>query len=106
MEYNKGYNRRDDDSTNSILRIIKIESGEVQLRIHDWDTMEEMIVGFATLIGGGRSPNTRKALENLALAIEKDNQENPLPEWEERKQEEVRKNVLTLNKMKEEFHKE
>jgi len=29
MEYNKGYNRRDDDSTNCLLRLVKIGTGEV-----------------------------------------------------------------------------
>uniref|UniRef100_A0A6M3L1S0 Uncharacterized protein n=1 Tax=viral metagenome TaxID=1070528 RepID=A0A6M3L1S0_9ZZZZ len=32
---------------------------------------------FCTLTGGGQSPNTRKALQDLIEAMEKDNKENP-----------------------------
>jgi hypothetical protein len=97
MEYGKGYNRRDDDSANSTLRVIKIETGEVQLKIYDWNTGEEMHVGFTNLIGGGRSPNVLKAIENLALAIEKDNKEHPIVERDEVTQEQFYKNRLILN---------
>lgn len=100
MKYRKGYNRRDDDSTNCLLRLVKIETGEVQLIIHDWDTGEEMRVGFTNYIGGGRSPTVLRALEILALAIEKDNEENPLPEWEEVTPEKLMRNQLILNKLR------
>lgn len=80
MEYYKNYSRKDDDSSNNTLRINKIETGEIHLIIHDWETGEEVSVGFTNHIGGGRSPNTLKALEDLALAIEKDNGEYPIEE--------------------------
>ena len=105
MEYGRGYNRRDDDSTNCLVRLVKIETGEIQLIIHDWDTGEEMRVGFATYIGGGRSPNVLEALENLALAIEKDNKENPLPEWDEVTPEKFKKNILFLNQLRDDIQK-
>jgi hypothetical protein len=98
MEYHKNYARRDDDSTNSTLRAQKIETGEIQLKIYDWDTGEEMCVGFARPPDGGRSPNTLKALENLALAIEKDNKEHPIVERDEITLEKLYKNRLILNR--------
>lgn len=105
MEYHMGYNRRDDDSTNYFIRLVKIETGEIQVIIHDWDTGEEMRIGFANYIGGGRSPNTLKALKNLALAIEKDNEENPLPESEEVTPEKIEKNRLVLNQLRDDRDK-
>ena len=78
MERNKHYVRRDDDSKNKALVIQKIETGEVQLKIYNSDTGEEMRVGFAKPTVGGQSPNVLKALTNLALAIQKDNEENPI----------------------------
>ena len=105
MEYYKGYNRRDDDSSNCFVRLVKIETGEIQLIIHDWDTGEEMQVGYTNDIGGGRSPNVLKALENLALAVEKDNEENPLPERDEVTQEKFMKNRLILNQLRDDVHK-
>jgi len=105
MEYNKGYHRRDDDSTNCLLMLVKIDTGEIQLMIHDWDTAECMRIGFTNYIGGGRSPNVLKALENLALAIEKDNEKNPLPEWDEVTHEKLVENQLALNKLRSDIYK-
>ncbi len=59
-----------------------------------------MLVGFPNYIGGGHSPNILKALENLALAIEKDNKENPLKEMDEVTPEQFRKNRLVLNHLR------
>jgi hypothetical protein len=98
MKYHEHYIRRDDDSANSTLRVQKIETGEIQVRIYDWDTGEEMGVGFTNYIGGGRSPNVLKALENLAFAIEKDNKEHPITEHDLVTQEQFYKNRLTLNR--------
>jgi hypothetical protein len=81
MQYNEHYARRDDQSTSCFLELIKIGTGEIFLKIYDGETREEMLVGFTNFVGGGRSPETLKALEVLALAIEKDNQKYPLTLW-------------------------
>lgn len=101
MDYNKSYVRRDDQSTDCVLMLNKIETGEIFLRIHDFSTTEQMIVGFTNYIGGGRSPNVLKALENLAAAIEKDNKENSLEAYDKKFDfKEIEKNRLVINKLR------
>jgi len=100
MKYNENYERRDDDSTNSTLKVHKLETGEVRIEIYDWNTGECMGAGFADYVGGGRSPKVRHAAENLALAIEDENKEHPIEERHDVSQEQFFKNRLILNKQR------
>lgn len=78
------YERKDDNSTGKVLVLCASSLDDIELGILDFDAephMLKMTVTFTTVtIGGGHSPNVRKALKELADAIEKDNKVNPLPE--------------------------
>ena len=51
-----------------------------------WNDKGGADVEFCTSFGGGgKSPNTRKALIDLMVAIEKDNQETPGFDWWKRR---------------------
>lgn len=71
------------------LKVIISEDGDVYLRMHDWDGINEELrndegihastfpgIRVRTLIGGGRNPRTRQALLWLAQAIRLDNIDN------------------------------
>jgi hypothetical protein len=98
MKDNHNYERRDDDSRNSTLRVVRLETGEVKVGIYNWDNGEYAEVGFPEYyVGGGRSPKVRKALENLAQAIEEDNKEHPIEKWLDVGHKQFLHNQLILN---------
>ncbi len=98
MENGKHYIRGSEDDTWSSFGLYKIETGEIQLFIYDANTGEQMMIGITNRIGGGLSPNTHKALENLALAIDKDNEEHPMIVRDVATQEQISKNRFILNR--------
>ncbi|HPN55094.1 MAG TPA: hypothetical protein PLB52_04190 [Candidatus Moranbacteria bacterium] len=79
MEYDKIYERVGDYDPYVKLLISEDKIGDISVGIYDPNNKTEpiRIVKFAILPGGGRSMNTLHVLNDLALAIEKDNQENP-----------------------------
>jgi len=83
------YERKDDNSTGKVLVVCVSDLDDVELSILDFDAesyMSKTTVTFTTLTtGGGRSPNVRRALKDLADAIEKDNKEHPILEDFKRK---------------------
>jgi hypothetical protein len=97
METYEHYIRGDEDTTTCSLIIQQIETGERHLIIHDSATAEQMRVGFTNAIGGGCSPNTYKALKNLALAIKKDNEEHPMRVRDVVTPKQIKKNQFILN---------
>ncbi len=78
------YERKDDNSTGKVLVVCASSLDDIEVAILDFDAepyMSKTTVTFTTVTtGGGHSPNVRKALKELAEAIERDNEENPLPE--------------------------
>jgi len=79
MELGKIYERVGDYSPDIKLLVNEDKIGDISIGIYDPNNKNEpiRIVKFATLSGGGRSMNVLRTLTDLALAIEKDNQENP-----------------------------
>lgn len=86
METGKRYERTGDMSPDDKLVVVMQDDGDIQvkLRLHDRHGIEEFpavsqFVEFCTLSnGGGRSLRVREALQALAEAIEKDNEEWPI----------------------------
>ena len=78
IEINKRYVRTEDMSPDGTLTVIFQPDGDGVVSVCNekghWSTVEFCSPGS----GGGRSPNTLRALRELALAIEKDNQERPI----------------------------
>jgi len=82
------YERIEDMSPRSYLRVLMEEDGDMIItvvaikegpgRYRGLPDMDIASVQFCARAGGGRSPNVRKALQELALAIEKDNAERPI----------------------------
>ena len=76
------YERKDDNSTGKVLVVYADNLDDIELAILDFDAephMSKTTVTFTTLTtGGGHSPNVRRALKDLADAIEKDNKEHPI----------------------------
>ena len=76
------YQRRDDMSPHDKLSILIEPNGDAIVTIWEegkFGPRSFKTIGFCSLgAGGGKSPHTRKALFQLALAMEKDNQENPI----------------------------
>lgn len=83
------YERKDDNSPGKVLVLYLSELDDIELGILDFAAephMSKTTVTFTTVaFGGGHSPNVRKALKELADAIEKDNKERPLSENFKRK---------------------
>jgi hypothetical protein len=84
MEINKKYERHEDMSPDGMLAVMKQEDGDLILEIRKIDPVTRKFqwveVEFCAIgSGGGKSSHTRKALVALALAIEKDNEERPIP---------------------------
>lgn len=77
MPVNKFVARKEDMSPNGRLRLLKQDDGDVCVAvIEDNGTMAS--VEFCTPgMGGGKSSRTLVALNDLALAILADNQDNP-----------------------------
>lgn len=90
MEPRKIYERRDDMAQGK-LRLLMEEDGDIIIVLLGMNPntklYDKMIdIQFCTVgSGGGRSPETRKALRALAEAIEKDNMECPLLDPNEQK---------------------
>ena len=76
----KSVARYEDMSPTGKLIVQQQEDGDMIIGIvPDPDEPRHYVqtVEFCTLTGGGQSLNTRKALQDLMVAIEKDNQERP-----------------------------
>lgn len=77
--------RHEDMSPLGRLRVFQQDDGDMIIAIvpdPNANSWERGSVEFCTKAGGGRSPRTRKAIQDLMLAIEKDNAENPDPRAE------------------------
>lgn len=98
--YNEMLDRRDDDSTNCSIIMTVVPTGGIQLRIHDWDTYEEMMVCFRDYVSGGRSPHVLEAMRNLVVAVQKDNKEHPIERWEKTPAGKHEQRVLVINEMR------
>lgn len=76
--------RREDMSPDGWMQVGVQNDGDVVVSFQGRNCVGEPVLGcveFCALgAGGGRSPHTRVALEELLAAMEKDNQENPIPE--------------------------
>ena len=76
--------RYDDMSQKGHIRVGLDSDNDVYVSV--WDEDGGASVEFCTSFsGGGKSPNTRKALINLMIAIEKDNAETPNFDWWKRR---------------------
>ena len=71
------YSRRDDMSADGTLNLMMQRDGDIIVSIFHGGAREGYIEFCACGAGGGRSPNTRKALEALAEAMDTDNKSNP-----------------------------
>ena len=83
MEQDVLYERKDDGSPGKALVLCASNLGDIELSIIDFGIKpltKETVIFTTVAFGGGRSPNVRNALEDLADAIEKDNKERPVPE--------------------------
>lgn len=74
---------RRDDMGQGVLQVLLQEDGDVCIGLHNDSSsardFKNLSVEFCTIgSGGGRSPNTLKALQDLVLAVAKDIDENPL----------------------------
>ena len=83
VESRKHYRRREDMSPDGMLTVFIDDDGDAYVIVcakdHESDKFAQMAsVEFCTVgCGGGRSQHTREAILRLALAIEKDNEEEP-----------------------------
>jgi hypothetical protein len=74
--------RKEDMSPRGQLKLHQDDDGDYYVSVYQ-DDGNGMIVEWATVefcmcgMGGGKSPNTRKALVELAKAMELDNEESP-----------------------------
>lgn len=89
IEKNVTYSRRDDMSNNRTLNVFIEDDGDICVFIGtsvngamrsrgDNDEIAYASVEFVAPAGGMRSPNVRKALIDLILAIQADNEENKI----------------------------
>ena len=81
IKINHHYKRREDMSPDGMLTIIFQPDGDVIVVIDDEHGQTAQVEFCELAAGGGRSSHTRKALAELALAIEKDNKERPIVQW-------------------------
>ena len=79
LDSNVIYERKGDYDPYMKLIIKEDQLGDISIGIMDLSNRKEPIrlVKFATIPGGGKSMKTLSALQSLALAIEKDNKNNP-----------------------------
>lgn len=84
MERGETYSRIEDMSPDGRLNVYMQDDGDLVLNISGHDTCGHPTfasVEYCALgSGGGRSPHTRDAIYELALAIAKDNAERPIAE--------------------------
>lgn len=83
VQANEPYTRREDMTSEGKLTVIMQEDGDMIVTVYGEslspDRMHSASVEFCTpWSGGGRSRHTRKALQDLAIAIQKDNLERAL----------------------------
>lgn len=77
MPMGKAIGRKEDMSKNGRLEVFRQDDGDICIAIID-ENGNRAGVEFCTRFGGGgKSPRTLKALNNLALAIMEDNLEDP-----------------------------
>lgn len=74
---------RRDDMGQGVLQVLLQDDGDVCIGLHNAGdnvkNFKNLSVEFCTIgSGGGKSPNTLKALQDLVLAVAKDTDENPL----------------------------
>lgn len=75
--------RKEDMSPSGQLKILIDVEGDIHIAVFS-DDGDGVIENFASVefcscgIGGGKSPHTRKALRDLAKAMELDNYESPI----------------------------
>lgn len=74
--------RKEDMSPRGQLRIMQDDCGDILVAVYEDDGNglidNHAVIEFCTCgAGGGQSPNTRKALIELAKAMELDNQQHP-----------------------------
>jgi hypothetical protein len=77
----KDVGRLDDMHVNGHLRVGLDSDNDVYVSVYNGDSSSNVEFCNTGGNGGGRSPNTRKALIDLMLAIEADNKENPKLDW-------------------------
>jgi len=78
IEHNKSYERREDMSPVGKLSIIFQPDGDGIIGIWSEDRGYVSVEFCSPGSGGGRSRHTLKALRDLALAMERDNNEYPI----------------------------
>jgi hypothetical protein len=76
------HSRKEDMSSFGRLTVLKQDDGDMCVHVHGRDSLGEpctATVEFCEMgSGGGRSPETLKALQALAAAIERDNALRPI----------------------------
>jgi len=77
-EHDKIYERYEDMSVRGKLCLMRQPDGDACITAVCGDSVDDFqMVNLEFCTSGGKSPNTRQALYDLMLAIEKDNNENP-----------------------------
>lgn len=76
------YERNEDMSPDGKLRLIVQDDGDIIVAMNGRTMNDAPCIAqleFCSVgSGGGRSPHTREALRNLIVAIQRDNQEQPI----------------------------